>query len=106
MKSTLVALDVTGPAGTIVAVGEVLSTVYAAPLLNAAVSALPAASRIVPFATTSRRSVPSPVPLLTVTVYVAPPPATFVIVDPATPLAVSEKSAAATPVTLSLNVTA
>ncbi len=105
VKSTLVALEVTAPAGTIVTVGEVLSTVYAAPPVNAAASALPAASTIVPFAATSRRTVPSPVPLLTVTLYVVPLPVTLVIEVPATPEVVSEKSPASTPVTLSLNVT-
>ncbi len=48
---------------------------------------------------------PSPVPLLTVTAYVAPLPVTPVIEVPATPEVVSEKSPASTPVTLSLNVT-
>ena len=52
-----------------------------------------------------RPSVPLPVPLLALTVYVVPLPVTPVIDVPVTPLATSAKSPASTPVTASEKVT-
>ena len=55
---------------------------------------------------TSRRSVPSPLPLLTVTVYVVPLPVTPLTDVPVTPpVVVTWKSVASTPVTLCVKVT-
>ena len=53
----------------------------------------------------SRRIVPSPVPVLTVTVRVLPEPEIVPIEVPVTPVLVREKLPAATPVTDSLKVT-
>ena len=52
-----------------------------------------------------RPIVPSPMPVLTVTVREVPLPVTPVIEAPLTPLVTSVKSALSTPLTLSLNVT-
>ena len=83
-----------------------METSYVWPLENEAVSKFVAASAIVPFATTSSRSVPVPgSPVLTVTVYDEPLPVTFVTDALVMPLVVKVKSALSTPVTLSLNVT-
>ncbi|MBV6465970.1 MAG: hypothetical protein PGMFKBFP_01267 [Anaerolineales bacterium] len=49
--------------------------------------------------------VPSPVPVLTVTVYVAPEPLTLAMDAPVTPLVVKSKSPTSTPVTASEKVT-
>ena len=49
--------------------------------------------------------VPSPVPVLTVTVRVVPLPETPVMLAPLTPVVVNEKLDAPPPVTISLNVT-
>ena len=70
--------------------------------------ALPGASAMpVPEAFRSSRIVPSPLMLLTVTVYVLPLTwVTEAMVPAAVPVAVSAKSEASTPVTFSANVTA
>src|SRR6185436_3734044 len=59
----------------------------------------------VPLDFTSRRIVPLPVPVLMVTVHVAPEPLTFVTDAPSTPVVVKLKSAVSTPVMDSENVT-
>ena len=56
----------------------------------------------VPPVTTSRRIVPSPLPVFTVTVYVVPLPVKPLTDAPETPLVVSAQSSAETPVTASL----
>src|SRR5947207_14656457 len=60
---------------------------------------------IVPPVTRSRRIVPSPLPVLTVTVRVEPLPPTPVTEAPVTPVVVSTKSPFDTPLTASENVT-
>src|SRR3989442_10295413 len=76
---------------------------YASPL-SVAVEALPARSWMPVGSVRSSSSEPVG-PVLTVTVHVASDPLTFVIDAPPEPLPDSEKLGAATPVTLSSNVT-
>src|SRR5215218_4089527 len=68
-------------------------------------SLLPEPSTIVSLSLRFRPSVPLPVPVDAVTVRVAPEPVTLVIDGDVRPEFASAKSAASTPVTLSLNVT-
>ena len=91
---------------TLVTVGAVLSTVRSVPALNSTVRALPAAS-VIAGVTLARltRIVPSPVPVLTATVQVAPEPVTPVIEAPLTPDVVRLKFAASTPKAAWSNVT-
>jgi len=69
--------------------------------------ALLAVSNTLPLLSTFSRSVPSPVPVLAVTVYVLPDTGVTTVTAgvPPRPTLVSEKSAASAPVTTSLNVT-
>ena len=66
---------------------------------------LPAASTMESSSTRFRPIVPSPEPLLTATVYVAPLPVALVIDAPVTPVELRMKLDESTPVTLSLKVT-
>src|ERR1044071_1259077 len=65
---------------------------------------LPTPSVTVPLLTKSRRIVPSPLPVLTLTVY-GPLPVTPLIDAPLTPVVVSVKSPVSRPLTLSPNET-
>src|SRR5436853_3932476 len=85
VKSTLVALVGFAPARTtLTTVGLVRSNVYTSPV-KPPLSVLPAASKIELLLTRLRPIVPSPLPLLTLTVY-GPLPVTPVIDAPLTPL--------------------
>ena len=91
-------------------VGAVLSIVKTWPVkfplpMPVPPSLFPAASTIVSLSTRLSPSVPSPVPVLVVTVYEAPVPVTLVKDAPVMPVGASAKSAVSTPVTLSLKVT-
>ena len=68
-------------------------------------SELPKASTILSLSTTSSRKLPFPVPVLTVTVYVAPEPITVATEAPFRVPIVIVKSVAFTPVTASEKVT-
>ena len=99
---------VNGPApGFVIAtVGAVLSTVRTVPVENATDSELPAASLMAGVRTVrSRRRVPVPEMVPTVTVRVVPDPLMPVIVAPVTPTGVRLKLAVAAVVTDSLKVT-
>ena len=106
VKLTLAAFDSAAAGAMELTVGAVWSIVRAVPELKVVTSGLKAESEIVGLALErSRRIVPSPVPVLTVTVYVVPEPARPVIEAPLTPVWVRLKLVASTPVTASLNVT-